>query len=124
MNAFDVVSAVPAKSIDWAGFRQAIRSLYVAAYGDQDPTRALSRYDDAQGLREVRFEIGAMANRIVAARCETVINQMIPASDETLAWDSFGGTHIVYTKCDAAKEDAGIEEIAAVVAAFRKGRNS
>ncbi len=125
MNAFDVISTIPAKSIDWTGLRQAIRSLYVAAYGDKDPTRTLARYDAAQGLREVRFEMGAMANCIVDKRCQTVVNHMIPASPETLSWGGFlGGTHIVYAKRDDAKEEAAIEEIAALVADFRKGRNA
>lgn len=125
MNAFDVISTIPAKSVDWAGLRQAIRSLYVAAYGDKDPTRTLARYDAAQGLREVRFEIGAMANCIIDRRCEAVVNHMIPASPDTLSWGGFlGGTHIVYAKRDDAKEVEAVEEIATLVTNFRKGRNS
>ena len=125
MNAFNVISSIPASSVNWIGLRQEIRALYVGAYGDQDPTLALVRYDAAQGLREIRFEIGAMANRIVDAKCETVVNVMIPPSPESLAWGEFlGGTRIIYATRNEDKEGAAVEEIAGLVATFRKGRNS
>lgn len=125
MNAFDVIATIPAKSVDWQALRQATRDLYVAAYGEMDPTLSLRRYDAAQGLREIRFEIGCFANAIVNHRCETTVSRFIPPSPETLAWGGFlSGETVSYTKRDDEKEADAISEIAAIIARFRKGRNS
>lgn len=125
MNAFEIIASIPAKACNWAGLRAAIRAEYVAVCDptEFDGTLTLCRFDAAVGLREIRFECGAMVNCIVDKKsvARRTISQISP---ETLAWGGFLSADVSHiTEVSQENEAAAIEDIAALVAQFRTGRN-